>query len=141
MSQERNMITVEVTTRIRVAPDEERQRLSSRFKGPSLERLLALVNHVEAGNFYEGAKLYFQECTYVEREAVGIGMASIFEGIGSREVDKKLWAERDPGVMFVSSEGRMLDGTGLDYPRYALAGTAPGVEQTVTVGQGDGLEP
>lgn len=141
MSQERNIITVEVTTRIRVAPDEERQRLSGLFKGPSLERLLALVNHVEAGNFYEGAKLYFQECTYVEREAVGIGMASIFEGIGSREVDKKMWAERDPGVKLVNSEGRMLDGTGLDYPRYALAGGAPSVDKALAAVLGDEPQP
>ena len=76
---------------------------------------------MEAGRFYEAARTYYKECTKEEREAVDFAMTEIFEGIGTREVNKKAWSERQPGHGIVrTDEGHLVDGRGLDYPKYAL---------------------
>lgn len=133
MTKPRNIIAVEVTNVIRVAPDEERARFAQHFKGKSLARLIALVDDVEAGRFYEAARRYYKECTREEREAVNFGMHAIFDGIGSREVNKKAWAERGAGQKTVTTpEGAVIDGRGLDYPKYALGSLdAPVVAQVL----------
>lgn len=121
MTKPRNIIAVEVTNVIRVAPDEERARFAQGFKGKSLARLNALVDDVEAGRFYEAARRYYKECTKTEQQAVGFGMQAIIDGIGEREVNKKAWAERGAGQKTVTTpEGRVIDGRGLDFPKYAL---------------------
>ncbi len=133
MTESRKLIAVEVTHVIRIAPDDERARFARHFKGKSLARLNSLVDDVEAGRFYEAARTYYKECTKEEREAVNFGMHAIFDGIGEREVNKKAWAERKAGQKTVTTaEGGVIDGRGLDYPKYAL-GTldAPVVEQVL----------
>lgn len=114
-------IAIKVTTLVRVAPDAERERLSLHFKGESLARLLSMVDNIEAGNFYEAAKTYFQECSHDEREAVGEGMTSVVNGVADRESNKILWTEREPGQCIVETHDGFIDGTALDYPRYTLA--------------------
>lgn len=142
MTKDRNIISVEVTTLIRVAPDEERERLALYFKGKPLARLMSMVDNVEAGNFYEGAKTFFKECTREEREAVGLGMAAIFEGIGDREVNKKAWAERPEGQKYVETIAGVIDGGALEYPRYALADTSkPTQEATLQAVLGESPTP
>lgn len=132
MSKKPNIISVEVTKLIRVAPDQERERLALHFKGKSLARLLSMVDNVEAGNFYDAAKTYFKECSREEREAVGLGMMSIVEGVGDCEVNKKAWAERKPGQRMVETDSGFIDGTALEYPRYTLvANSTPSKEATI----------
>ena len=121
MTEPRKIIAVEVTKILRIAPDEERARFAQHFKGKSLARLNSLVYDMEAGRFYEAARTYYKECTKEEREAVDFAMTEIFEGIGTREVNKKAWSERQPGHGIVrTDEGHLVDGRGLDYPKYAL---------------------
>lgn len=124
MNTSRRIITVEVTTQLRIAPDEEKARFAKFLKGASLERLVAMVEHIEAGRFYDGAKMYYKECTQAEREACGLSMAAIFEGVGSRELNKKLWQERDPGATWVvNEEGDWVSQATLGYPKYSLGTT------------------
>ena len=102
-------IAIKVTTLVRVAPDAERERLSLHFKGESLARLLSMVDNIEAGNFYEAAKTYFQECSHDEREAVGEGMTSVVNGVADRESNKILWTEREPGQCIVETHDGFID--------------------------------
>lgn len=142
MSKKPKILSVEVTTLIRVAPDQERERLSLHFKGKSLVRLLAMVDNVESGNFYEAAKTYFKECSREEREAVGIGMSEIIEGVGEREVNKLLWAERKPSQLYVECNTGIIDGSALEYPRYTLiANSTPSKEATIKDVLGDSPSP
>lgn len=141
MSNKRNIVHVEVTTLVRFAPDEERERLSLHFKGKSLKRLLSMVDDMEAGKFYEAAKTYHKECSREEKEAVGMGMTAIIDGIADREVNKKSWAERTPGAKHVETYSGVIDGSALEYPRYALASTAPSAQQTVEAVLGDSPSP
>lgn len=133
MPTNQNTIAVEVTTLIQVSPDAERERLSLHFKGKSLARLLSMVDNVEAGKFYEGARTYYKECNHAEREAVGIGMSAIFEGVGECEVKKLEWSERPP--VEKSAVEMALDAIqvkGLDYPRYTLVELSkPDVQATL----------
>lgn len=130
MTKHRHIISVEVTNLIRVAPDEERERLAHHYKGKALARLVAIVDNVEAGNFYEAAKIYYKQCSRDERESVGMGISAIIDGVGEREVNKKMWAERPPGQKKVDTGDRIIDGTALEYPRYALVETITPTKDT-----------
>lgn len=126
MSQPHKIISVEVTNQLHIAPDEERARYRLHFKGDSLDRLLALVDHVEAGRFYEGAKMYFKECKHSEREAVGVAMGQIFDSIGKRQLQQRAWEARDVGVTSVTNDmGYIFDESSLVYPKYTLVQPTP----------------
>lgn len=121
MPTNQKVIAVEVTTLIQVSPDAERERLSLHFKGKSLARLLSMVDNVEAGKFYEGARTYYKECDHEEREAVGLGMSAIFEGVGECEVRKKEWWGRIPVEHSAFEVARdIIRAQALNYPRYTL---------------------
>lgn len=142
MPKSEKIISVEVTQVLQIRPDQERKRLALHFTGKSLKRLHSMIANVEAGRFYEGAKTFYKECTPEEREAVGISMQTIFEGIGTREVNKLAWAEHDPERKVIETrDGHVLTGYGLDYPKYSLAGAGagPAQEQTTEVKEVENL--
>ena len=121
MPTNQKVIAVEVTTLIQVSPDAERERLSLHFKGKSLARLLSMVDNVEAGKFYEGARTYYKECDHEEREAVGLGMSAIFEGVGECEVKKMEWWGKSPVEHSADEVSRdAIRAQALNYPRFTL---------------------
>lgn len=123
------ILYVEVTQVVPIALDLERERLNSNFKGKLRERLLAMLDDVEAGRLYEAAKTYFNDFTRDEREYVNMGMSEVFDKMMEMRLGQMAWEDRPDGALYAQvPNGRLVSEVSKDYPRCSVVSSSLAVK-------------